>query len=450
MFFTDEQPFLDAVSARPSDDGPRLVYAEFLDDAGDPDRAELVRVQIALARLPEEHPRRPELADRQDELLTAHSARWTEHLRDLVAGVEFRRGVPDSVSVYAGRFLSDGEELFRRLRVRRVRLLEAADVMPKLVNSPLLASVAELDLCNNELGNAGAALLARSPFLKSLESLDLAFNGLDDAGVTSLSRSSDFPNLTALSLNDNARITTAGLRELSESPFFAGLTTLDISGNDVDDAGVQVIAGGSGFPRLHTLRLKGNRIGDGGAAVLGRSPLLVRMLARSPRLDLRENEIGPAGAASLAATAALDRCTVLDLADNFLADRGFAALVESRHLSRVHTLKLGGNQITDAAIGATRTTLPAFLARLRSLDLSRNRLTRHGTSLLQAARGESAVSIDVSGNVQTSGSGEAPVKVGQVVTEVLQEVAEAAHAAELRRRIAHPRTMPGDRPHSTG
>ena len=65
MPFTDEQPFLDAVFAQYHDDGPRLIYADFLEDAGDPARAELVRLQLALARMPDEHPRRPELANRE-------------------------------------------------------------------------------------------------------------------------------------------------------------------------------------------------------------------------------------------------------------------------------------------------------------------------------------------------------------------------------------------------
>ena len=65
MPFTDEQSFLDAILARYHDDGLRFVYADFLDDAGDPDRAELVRVQVALARMMEDHPRRAELANRQ-------------------------------------------------------------------------------------------------------------------------------------------------------------------------------------------------------------------------------------------------------------------------------------------------------------------------------------------------------------------------------------------------
>jgi uncharacterized protein (TIGR02996 family) len=447
MSFTDEQPFLDAIFSRYHEDGPRLVYADYLDDAGCPERAELVRVQIALARLPEEHPRRPALANREDELRAACAPHWAEQLRGLDAQVCARRGVPDWATMDAGGFLSAGEELFRRVRVRKLRLLDAAPVMPQLAQSPLLAAVRELDLCGEQIGNGGVNLLSRSPYLKELEALDLGFNGIDDAGVWVFARSSGFPGLTSLSLNDNGQITAEGVRGLAESPFFTGLVDLDLAGNDIADAGVRVVAAGKLLPRLHTLRLKGNHVGDEGAAVLARSPLLARMLARSPRLELRENAIGPAGATSLAASPLLARCTALDLTGNYLGDRGFVALVRSPHLARLHTLRLAGNQITDQSVGELRDELPALLARLRTLDLSGNRLTRYGEGQVRAARGESGLVLDLSGNVQTSAGGEAPVTVGQVVTDMLEEV---AGAAELRRRIAHPRTRPNDRTNPAG
>lgn len=76
----DEDPFLDAILARPHDDGPRLVYADYLDETGslaDTARAELIRAQIALARLPQDHHRRTELADRQAELGRHFHDAWT-------------------------------------------------------------------------------------------------------------------------------------------------------------------------------------------------------------------------------------------------------------------------------------------------------------------------------------------------------------------------------------
>jgi uncharacterized protein (TIGR02996 family) len=453
MPITDEQPFLDAVLARYHDDGPRLIYADFLEDSGDPERAELVRVQIALARLPDEHPRRSDLVNREAELLAAHLPRWTEHVRDLVAGPpQFRRGVLDSVSVDTAVFLARGEELFSRVPVRRLRLLDDASLLPKLIHSPLLARVRELDLCDNELGNGGVDLLTRSPHLKHLEALDLGFNGVDDAGVVSLARSSSFPSLTALSLNDNGAITAEGLAALARSPFTAGLTELDVSGNDVGEAGVRAALDGPSFGRLHALHLGRNPIGDGGAVALARSPLLARMVARSGRLELRGHSNGPVGAAgtaALAASPALARCAALDLTGNDVGDAGLAALAASPHLPSLHMLGLARNKITDAGVVAVRTALPVLLARLRVLDLSENRLTNYGMGLLEEARrtaGGLRVRIETTGNVQPA-AGSAPVPVGDVVPGVLREVAEAA---ELKRRVSHPRSRPEERRNPPG
>jgi uncharacterized protein (TIGR02996 family) len=44
--------FLAAILADPKDDTPRLIYADWLDDAGEYDRAEFIRVQCELASLP--------------------------------------------------------------------------------------------------------------------------------------------------------------------------------------------------------------------------------------------------------------------------------------------------------------------------------------------------------------------------------------------------------------
>src|SRR5687768_9416733 len=116
----DEHPFLAAILDRPSDDGPRLVYADYLDDKDTPEdraRAELIRVQIALAGLADYDSLRPRLKDREADLLQAHRAAWTRTLLGLAAEVEFRRGLPDSVAIDAGIFLARGAELFRRTQV---------------------------------------------------------------------------------------------------------------------------------------------------------------------------------------------------------------------------------------------------------------------------------------------------------------------------------------------
>lgn len=440
MHFTDEQPFLDAVFDRYADDRPRLVYADFLDDSGAPDRAELVRVQLALARLGEDDLRRPAFIDREAELLPANRDEWAAHLAGLAETVyfRFRRGVPDAVSVDARTFLERGDELFRLLRVRRLNLRDAGSVVAELAAAPLLARVGELDLFNCDLGNRGLGLLVRSPHLRHLDALHLGFNGLDDAGVNLLARSSNFPHLTALSLDNNDTIGDAGVTSLAASPFFAGLTALDLSENDIGDAGLIAVVESKSFARLRMLRVSGNHVGDAGATALARSALLARTVKAEPELVLRNNVIGHAGAAVLATCPALAACRTLDLSANYLGDSGVAALLDSPHLGQLKTLRLGHNQLTDAGVIACRDQFDRLFAHVRVLDLSGNRLTRIGMAVLGAIRGARPVQVEVSGNVQSAPAYEAPVAVSDVLPGVLDGVAEAAL---LKHRIANPRHL---------
>lgn len=74
----DEQPFLQAIGARPEDDGPRLRFADWLDERDDHElsaRAEFIRVQCALASAPPAEVLGP-LRDRERALLTEHWRGW--------------------------------------------------------------------------------------------------------------------------------------------------------------------------------------------------------------------------------------------------------------------------------------------------------------------------------------------------------------------------------------
>jgi uncharacterized protein (TIGR02996 family) len=53
-YASDGDNMLRAVLVAPEDDAPRLVYADWLDEHGEPERAEFIRVQIRLARWPVE------------------------------------------------------------------------------------------------------------------------------------------------------------------------------------------------------------------------------------------------------------------------------------------------------------------------------------------------------------------------------------------------------------
>lgn len=393
------------VLARFADDGPRLIFADFLDESDDPadrGRAALIRVQCGLARLSADHPRRPSLKATEADLLARFQAVWAASVAGLVAGVEFRRGLLDTVSVDAQTFLASGDELFRRAPVRRVRFLDAGRHMARLAACPLLARVRELDLTGNDLGNGGVNLLLRSPHLTQVALLDLSFNGLCDGGVRLLARADTLPRLRALYLTDNRKVSDDGLRALAESPYLGGLHTLDVSGNAVADAGVRAVAGSRSLTRLHTLRLFANAIGDAGAAALAGSRLLARLLAKSPALDLRENLIGRPGADALAASPQLAQLVRLDLSGNSLGDAGLTALARSPHLGRLRRLAVRQNRIGDP--GAVALARSPLIDRLTHLDVSHNQLTRRGVDALWAARRSFRTTLDTSGNLTSDES----------------------------------------------
>jgi uncharacterized protein (TIGR02996 family) len=73
---TDEAVFLSALRERPDDETARLVYADWLEENGQPERAEFLRTEKELTELPEGDGRAAELRARLRELAAGLSPAW--------------------------------------------------------------------------------------------------------------------------------------------------------------------------------------------------------------------------------------------------------------------------------------------------------------------------------------------------------------------------------------
>lgn len=361
--------FLERVRRLPHEDGPRLVYADYLDRRGDP-RGEFIRVQVALAKLPADDPRRPELAQREYRLLKAHGPEWGGPLRGLAAGLEFRRGFVEVINVEARRFLAGADGLFALTPLRHVRLLDVGSSLRRLASfEPLsrlagltlyaqhlgeglaaavagcahLAGLRVLEVGRNRLGDAGCEMLAASPHLARLEHLDLSDNQVGDVGARALAGWAAAPRLTRLELSRN-ELTRAGLASLARSPRLR-LSRLGVSHNRLSAAGGS--PGGSPAPaRLRRLDLRGNALRGGDLDAL----LSLPELAELSDLDLGHNLLGDGGAGLLAASPAAAGLERLFLNGNQLGDRAVAALADSEWFRRLHTLDVQQNpHIFDAS-----------------------------------------------------------------------------------------------------
>ncbi len=239
----EEGDFIRAILAAPDDDTPRLVFADWLEERGDP-RGEFIRVQCALAREDNRTGRQHrELSARQSELVRAHPE-WVRPVEPLgLIGTDpdrsglFRRGFVEDLATVAGTFLARGDELFRAAPLlRHVRLigLDAAGARA-LAGSPYLGRLTKLDLDggpygDNRVGDVGAEALAGAAGLSRVAELGLANNGITDAGARALAASPHVAGLTWLDLGDN-QIGEAGVQALIDSTTLAGLTALGLRNN---------------------------------------------------------------------------------------------------------------------------------------------------------------------------------------------------------------------------
>jgi uncharacterized protein (TIGR02996 family) len=100
---THDDAFLRAIREDPEDDTPRLVYADWLEERGDP-RGEFIRVQCRLARTAPGD-KRAALQQHERRLLERHQDEWLGSLRPLLTGWTFRRGFLDAMTVPAAIYL---------------------------------------------------------------------------------------------------------------------------------------------------------------------------------------------------------------------------------------------------------------------------------------------------------------------------------------------------------
>ncbi len=226
----DHDALLCAIGDHPEEDTPRLVYADWLEENGDPERADFVRNQVALAQpgLPsgERHP----LVRKNVHYLTNFVRHWKYEL-PRVPGVEwgdFNRGLIEEVraaderavvrhaaavfavpGVHVLRLwrLYDGHALARVPQLRLLRTFRliagpAPDALRDLLASPHLRRLTALDLYGSLAGDALAEDLADGRF-PDLAELDLGSNNVRDGGAAALARSPHLANLRLLDLRGN-------------------------------------------------------------------------------------------------------------------------------------------------------------------------------------------------------------------------------------------------------
>jgi len=224
--------FLEAILAAPEQDAPRLVYADWLEERGDP-RGQFIRLQIAADRCARQSHERHELEAQARALLDEYEEEWIGDILRNKARSWFRRGFVEKIIVPAMYLQTYAGRIWDREPVVSVEI--------------------------RELNNYASAI-ATLPELKYLRRLSFGIGSIDDEAILPLVERAQFGPLEVFTawhgkLGDESAIVIAN------SPMARRLRILDLSNNLIQSRGGQALARSPYLQHIQSIRLYRNRIG---------------------------------------------------------------------------------------------------------------------------------------------------------------------------------------------
>lgn len=430
------EKFVEQITANIDDDATRLVYSDWLDEQGETERAEFIRVQVQRTGLPPWDRAQVGLRIREQELLKKHGETWLKEMPE-IPGVRwegFRRGIVAEVafvnfdamrtSAHACRAIAPIEAV----RVSWPRHRESAENAPpiaelreltltgprpmytgavsRFANSPQLATLRVLKASGLDVGELGQ--LAESPHLKNLRTLCLTSNGVGTAGVLSLTRAATLTSLETLDLTgpgyyesyyDNPLIDLAGMEALADWKGLKSVRSLSLSGSDVRTEGLRRLLQSPHADGLRSLSLRSGRLDGAAMAEFTNANKTLKL----ETLDLGENVLTDSGAEHLAAAECLselknlrlDRCEIPEVgAVHFAKTASF--------LEGLRILEAGHNHFGSPGLKAL---LERSSTTLHSLGLRNNSLTNEDAALLaESPASNELLEIDLGANALTVGA----------------------------------------------
>jgi uncharacterized protein (TIGR02996 family) len=201
---TEREALLEAVFAHPADDAPRLVYADWLDEHGEPAQAAFIRAQIELAR------HEPESAE-HDRISDSLYGLWDHFLAELRPAVmsdlmllpsDYVRGFPGTAIhiLQVSGFRDQSPRWWPRLPIRAITVDLTSQNVGEFVRVPYLARIRELVLIGEDPYGKIIPRLVRCHHLENLRVLDLSQFPLGIEAAEALANAEVFRNLAELRL----------------------------------------------------------------------------------------------------------------------------------------------------------------------------------------------------------------------------------------------------------
>jgi uncharacterized protein (TIGR02996 family) len=371
---------LQAIIDEPEDDSLRLIYADWLADHGQPERSELIRVEVEMfPRLVEGL--EPEVADDpeyhrlgriREALKIQHAATWFGPFAALSPQCGTERGFLSAATVSARLFANRADELFAAAPLLElVSLEQIGRNMPAVAARPELARLRGVSFCG-KLGSAGLSAFCKSPHLAGLRWLSFYDTAIGPKGASALADTPSLAGLRDLILMDRS-IGPGGAAAIVGARHFAGLEEMMLSFSSVGDPFAEALARADHITNLRILRLDYTDLTPAGITALARAP----HLASLRRLDLDGNDIGP-GLPALAGSPYLRYLESLNLGQMHASDADLAVLLRSPILHSLRKLSVCNQLGLDSTLAlADGEPLPELRTLVIKYSNQRDALAEH-------------------------------------------------------------------------
>jgi len=379
--------FLDEIRADPEDTIPRLIYADWLEENGDP-LAELIRVQCELAEMDVEADGRAELRNRERELLADYEQRFVEPLRRFAPhGIEIRRGFIEELRIDTQTFFEHASEIVSLLpALCSLNLRKARKSLDELVHLPELQRVRFLDLRMADLGDAGLRKLLESPHLRDLVELNLHGNSLSTKGVQALATSDSLRGLRSLKLGAN-RLTVTACRALATSPVLRDLQSLSLWSTGLSDKGIARLAETDRLSGLTRMDIGSNRISSTGIQTLANGPWNLQSLEAG-----YNDRFGVEAAQFLANGESMRELRHLRMINAPMRLAGLAALLTSPAMTSLESLSVQHVGESSTIRAVRQIAEPVAAPSLRIVSLSHCRI--HAGGLKQILKSGALANVE--------------------------------------------------------
>ncbi len=352
----DRAALLAGIAADPDNDLRRLVFADWLDDHGEPARAEFIRLQIEGPRVTDPAEWKS-LDARVRELFRDHAADW---FAPFLRALDPERHFPTAYAFNPGGGRTcaiacrhDSPSLPAYIPVVAVRRGFVELLTLNLAALPAGSSVGAA-LAHEPMSKVSALLTGDSrqwtrfsePGLRHITDLTLeeATNGTPLVAASAAFTDSHLPAVRTFRLRTRNRdaqprrlpaVPVATVQAFAESPLAYRVTNLSL---ELDDAGLRILCR-SDWLQLDKLTVTG---------AITRAGVLTLNAARfAPTLRALElsARVGDEGVAALARATRFAKLVELDLSGNDITDAGLRALASARFVPQLEVLDLSENQI---------------------------------------------------------------------------------------------------------